>query len=111
MNAKSTVVPEWEALKTEETRRIEDVLRTRFQTVDAYRYNSASIRLRIIDPSFKERPREDRDDLVEPLLLKLDEDTRADIMTLVLLYPGEKSDSFRAFITDEEFEHPSRSLL
>ena len=43
----NTSSPPWETKRTDETRLVEDVLRKAgFATVDAYRYNSASIRVR-----------------------------------------------------------------
>ena len=78
---------------------------------NAYRYNSASLRVRVVDPSFKGLSREERDDHVEPFLSELDDNTQADIMNLVLLYPGETRESFRAYMNNEEFEHPSQSML
>jgi len=104
-------VTDWQQLKTEDSRTVEHVLREHFESADAYRYNSASIRVRVVDPRFKGLSREQRDDLVEPVLDSLDESLQADIMNLVLLYPGEVSESFRARIANEEFEHPGRSLL
>ena len=42
----STSAPPWEAKRTDETRRVEDVIRQAgFETVDCYRYNAASIRV------------------------------------------------------------------
>lgn len=111
MNSEQTTVPEWERLRTDESRGVEDVLREHFQSADAYRYNSASLRIRIVDPSFDGLSREQRDDQVEPILAQLDESIQADIMNLVLLYPGEDRDSFRAYVNNEEFEHPSRSMI
>lgn len=102
---------EWEAKRTAETRGVEEELRKYFKSADAYRYNSASIRVRIVDPQFKGRSREQRDDLVEPVLEKLPEETQADIMNLVLLYPGEERESFRANMMNEDFEHPLESML
>jgi stress-induced morphogen len=102
---------EWEARKTNETRNVENILRKHFESVDAYRYNSASVRVRIIDPKFKGLSREERDDLVEPTLDLLPEDTQADIINLVLLYPGEEHDSFRANMMKLDFEHPLESML
>jgi stress-induced morphogen len=111
MSSGKITIPEWERLRTDESRRIEDLLRQHFQSADAYRYNSASLRVRVVDPSFKGLSREQRDDCVEPILSKLDESTQADIMNLVLLYPEEVHDSFRAHVNNEEFEHPSQSML
>jgi stress-induced morphogen len=111
MSSGSAVGSEWETLRTEETRKIEDLLRGEFESADAYRYNSASIRVRVVDPRFKGLSREQRDDLVEPALERLDENAQADIMNLVLLYPDEPNESFRARLNNEEFEHPSQSML
>ena len=111
MSLPSTTVPEWESLRTDESRRIEELLLKHFQHANAYRYNSASLRVRIIDPKFKGLSREQRDDLVEPVLAQLDENAQADIMNLVLLYPGEERESLRASISNLEFEHPSDSML
>ena len=44
---------EWEEKKTEETRKIESLFRTEFPQTDAYRFNSASIRVRVIDDRFE----------------------------------------------------------
>jgi stress-induced morphogen len=107
----STTTSEWERLRTEDSRRIEDLLRQHFKTADSYRYNSASLRVRIVDSRFKGLSREERDDLVEPILAQLDEATQADIMNLVLLYPNEAQESSSALISNEEFEHPSPSIL
>ena len=106
-----TVISDWEGLRTRESREVEDVLRRHFEFADAYRYNSASLRVRITDSRFRDLSREQRDDLVEPILSGLREDTQADIMNMVLLYPNEVSESFRAYISNEEFEHPSQSML
>ena len=111
MSSSNTTIPEWEKLRTDESRRLEAVLREHFQSANVYRYNSASLRVRVIDPKFKGLSREQRDDLVEPVLSSLDENTQGDIMNLVLLYPGEERDSFRAHIFNAEFEHPSESML
>ncbi len=101
----------WKAMRTAESRQVEKVLRQEFPKTDAYRYNSASIRIRIVDARFKEKSNEQRDDLVEPLLEKLDESTQADIMNLLTLYPGETEKSVRAFAANAEFEDPSPSML
>src|SRR5437016_3359985 len=85
----TTALP-WEAKRTDETRQVEDALRQAgFETVHAYRYNSASIRLRVIDPRFEGLPTEKRDAMVEPLLERLPERTQADIMTLFTFAPSE----------------------
>ncbi len=48
-------------MRTAETREVESVLRMAFLTTDAYRYNSASIRVRVVDPRFAAKSTEERD--------------------------------------------------
>ena len=104
--------PPWEAKRTEETRRVEEVLKKAgFQQADAYRYNSASIRVRVIDPHFQGKSAQDRDAMVEPLLDQLPEPIQADIMNLLTLYPGETDTSVRARLLNLEFEDPRPSML
>lgn len=105
----------WEVKRTEETRRIEEVLkREGFGHVDAYRYNSASIRVRVIDQRFEGLPTEKRDAMVEPALELLDERTQADIMNLFTFAPSELQEppmTFKQFLLNTEFEDPSPSIL
>jgi hypothetical protein len=85
-----------------------------FERVDAYRYNSASLRVRVIDKRFESMPREDRDSVVEPFIDRLPPSTQADIVTLVLLAPSElhePSVTFRELSLNAEFENPSPSML
>ena len=107
----NTAALPWEAKRTAETRQVEDVLRKAgFATVDAYRYNSASIRVRVIDPRFEGLPHEQRDAMVEPHLEQLPERTQADIMTLFTFAPSELQQTpktFREFLLNTEFEDPS----
>jgi hypothetical protein len=80
----------WEDRRTVETREVENVLlQAGFERADAYRYNAASIRVRVIDPKFAGLSREQRDDLVEPQLSKLPEHTQADIISLFTFAPSE----------------------
>jgi hypothetical protein len=111
MSTLNTANSEWETKRTDETRHAEEILRKHFESVDAYRYNSASVRVRIIDSRFKDLSREQRDDLVEPKLELLPEETQSEIMNLVLLYPGEERETFRANMMNSEFEHPLESML
>jgi hypothetical protein len=110
----TTVLP-WEAKRTDETRLVEETLRRGgFATVDAYRYNSASIRLRVIDPRFEGLPIEKRDAMVEPYLDSLPERTQSDIMTLFTFAPSELKESPKAVrerLLNMEFESPSPSIL
>lgn len=60
----NATVATWEAKRTSETCDVENALRTAgFQRADAYRYNSASIRVRVIDPRFDGLSPEQRDAL------------------------------------------------
>ena len=69
----NVTTPRWETLRTSETRRVEEILREEFPNTDAYRYNSASIRVRVIDHRFEGKSTEERDAMVEPILEKLPE--------------------------------------
>lgn len=95
------------AQHTEETRQIEDLLRSEFPEVHAYRYNSASIRVRVIDQRFGKVSKPDREKMVDPLLDKLPGDTQADITILLLLTPEETKTS----LMNLEFEDPTPSSL
>lgn len=108
-------VSKWEEKRTDESRMVEDKLREGgFDRVDAYRYNSASLRVRVIDKRFESIPREERDTIVEPFIDTLPPSTQSDIVSLVLLAPSEfdqPSDTFREFMLNSEFENPSPSML
>ena len=111
----NTFTPPWEASRTDETRQVEEVLRRGgFQQVDAYRYNSASIRVRVIDSRFEGRSTGDRDAMIEPLLEHLPDRTRADIVSLFTFAPSELEQTpktFREFLLNTEFDDPSPSML
>jgi len=109
MSSKTT--SRWHRMRTRESRDVERVLRAEFPETDAYRYNSASIRVRVVDERFKGKDPEDRDAMVEPLLRKLPEQIQSDIMNLITLYPGETDKSLKARLADTEFEDPSPSRL
>lgn len=95
------------AKKTAETKKIETVLGQRFANVEAYRYNSASIRVRVIDDAFRRLSKTKREEIVQPLLDLLPEKTQSDIMILLLLSHEEMETS----PMNVEFEHPSPSSL
>src|ERR1700730_7748668 len=105
----------WEAKRTDETCRVEEVLRKAgFAKVDAYRYNSASIRVRVIDSRFEGMPREKRDAMVEEQLDKLPPETQRDIVTLFTFAPSELARTprtFREFMQNTEFDNPSPTML
>ena len=110
----TATISSWEAKRTAETRMVEDSLKSHFEQVDAYRYNSACIRLRVIDARFERMSREARDALVEELIEQLPPETQTDIVTLFTFSPSEvaqKSTSFREFLFNSEFEDPSPSML
>jgi len=91
-----------------------ELLKAGFQRVDAYRYNSASLRVRIVDERFEGIDREKRDSMVEPKIEKLSPNTQSDIVNLVLITPSEldaTSDTFREFMLNTEFDNPSPSML
>ncbi len=107
--------PKWESMRTLESRTVEELLlKVGFDRVDAYRYNSASLRVRIVDKRFNSLSRDERDAIVEPYIARLPETTQSDIVNLVLLSPSEfdnPNDSFRGFLLSVEFEDPSPSML
>ncbi len=108
-------VPVWEAKRTDETRGVERLLLDAgFQKADVYRYNSASIRVRVIDPRFEGLSLEKRDELVEPHLARLPERTQADIVSLFTFSPSEleeRSTNARQLFLNAEFDEPSPSAL
>ncbi len=107
-------MPPWEAKRTPETQRVEDLLRLHFKQADAYRYNSASIRVRVIDPRFQGLSREQRDAMVEPYLDTLPPETQQDIVTLLTFAPAELEltpKTFREYTLNNEFDDPSPSKL
>jgi hypothetical protein len=110
-----TSAPRWKEKCTKETAGVVKVLSNAgFQKVDAYRYNSASIRVRVIDERFEGLPAEARDAMVEPHLKKLKERTQADIVNLFTFAPSELQQTpqtFREFLLNMEFEDPSPSML
>ncbi len=110
-----TTTGRWETMRTDESRMVEDALRKAgFQRVDSYRYNSASIRVRVIDPRFDGLKIEKRHAMIEPHLDQLPERTQADIISLFALAPSEleqKPETLRQFVKNVEFDDPSPSIL
>lgn len=66
--------------RTAETRRIERIFREKFPATDAYRVNSAWIRVRVIDKRFHGLSSAKRNDLIAPLCAKLPETTQTDLI-------------------------------
>lgn len=75
--------------------------------IEVYRYNSASIRIRIIDPGFAGINWIDREEIINPILDALPEDIQAEITVLLLITPKERKSSFMSM----EFDDRTRSLL
>jgi len=76
-----------------------------FPDTRAYRHNSASIRVRVRDERFRKLSRVARMDLLEPIIDKLPEDTRQDLIFVLPIAPGEeKSGEFK--LMNLEFEEP-----
>jgi len=110
-----TAKTKWESKRTDETRKVERALRDAgFEQVDAYRYNSASIRVRVIDSSFEGLDRVKRDAKVEKVLKMLPPRTQGDIVMLLTFAPSELEDPqkhLRENFMNLEFEDPSPSKL
>ncbi len=104
----------WETKRTAETRQVENLLRKYFEQADSYRYNSASIRVRVIDSRFEGMPREKRDAMVEPYLDTLPPETQRDIVTLFTFAPSDLNQTpttFREYLLNTAFNDPSPSML
>jgi hypothetical protein len=108
----------WESKRTDETRQVEEALRHGgFEQVDAYRYNLASIRVRVIDRRFEGLSFGKRVDMVEPHLECLPERTQADIIELFAFTPTELehpeglAEFMKYVVRNEEFDDPSPSTL
>ncbi len=69
---------------TGEVQSVRDLLEPRFPTLEVYRYNSASIRVRIVDSAFAARNRKERVDHVNTYLDKLPPEIQQQIVLLQL---------------------------
>ena len=103
--------PDWATLQTDESKLVVAGISTVFGTTNAYQYNPASIRVRVIDSAFEGRSPGERDAMVEPLIEALPEETQAKIINLYTFAPSELTQFSRASMLNEEFEHPSQSML
>ena len=109
MTATETIAAsQWESMRTVDTRMLEDALRgAGFETVDAYRYNSAVIRHRVIDSKFEGMRMGSRFDMIEPHLDRLPEVIQLDIIMLLAIAPSElagKPRKFHQYSRNLEFE-------
>ena len=101
--------PRWATMQDDDSREVERVIRQGFPHADAYRYNSASIRVRVVDERFRGKSIEERDSMVEPYIHQLPEELQADIMRLLTLAPPNETYSFRDAYSNQEFEEPEAS--
>ena len=97
---------------TNETKRIERLIDEHYPNcpkdlLRAYRYNFASIRVRVVDERFRGMNRAERDRIVSPLIDTLPEETVQDINILLILTPDELDES----LMNREYEHPERTEL
>jgi hypothetical protein len=100
-------------MRNDQSRKVEECLRAEFPRTDAYRYNSASIRVRVINDRFADLAPAERDALVEPLLRRLPPRTQEMIVNLLTVTPDEAESPHhpRYALRNLEFEDPSPSLL
>jgi stress-induced morphogen len=75
--------------------------------IEAYRHGSVSIRIRIIDPTFKGQSRAQREEDLWAILERLPDDVVAEISLLLLYTPEEAKKSFAS----AEFDDPIPSGL
>ena len=89
-----------------ETRSVVAVLKKAFPraTVDAYRYATWSIRVRVIDPAFGKIKPFDRIDKVSDALDALPSSTQQQIIRVVPVTPAEHRK--KVWSHDYEFDHP-----
>ncbi|MFZ5832201.1 MAG: hypothetical protein ACOY3P_19120 [Planctomycetota bacterium] len=75
--------------------------------ITAYRQNSVSVRVRIVDPAFEGTPTNEREDAIWQYFAKLPDETQNDLTMLLLLTPDEARQSY----ANMEFEDPVESML
>ena len=75
--------------------------------IEAYRQNSVSVRIRILNPEFARKSRAEREEEIWAILDKLPEETAAEISLLLLLTREEAKKS----IASLEFDDPIPSKL
>lgn len=91
---------------TAESESVRQRLAQEFSRVDAYQYNIASIRVRIIDERFRKLPKLDRIEIVEPLLEQFPEDVQQQLIFILCLAPGDELDP-NYWALNREFEDPA----
>jgi hypothetical protein len=75
--------------------------------IEAYRHDSVSVRVRIVDPDFERKSRSDREEEIWGLLDQLPEEIASEISLLLLLTPKEAQKSFAS----DDFDNPIPSKL
>jgi hypothetical protein len=75
--------------------------------IEAYRQNSVSVRIRILNRAFAGKDRVEREEEVWKVLDQLPEDALSEISLLLLFTPDEAKNSFASF----EFDDPEPSRL
>jgi hypothetical protein len=73
--------------------------------IDVKRYNSVSVRVRIIDPDFEGKRMAERDAEIWDVLKQLPEDIYGEVSLILPFTPQESKTSHM----NEEFEHPTPS--
>lgn len=109
---KSSSQPPWESKTTEYSRLVEKALRDHgFHQVNAYRYNPASIRVRVVDPCFHGLSRNRRIAMIEKALQNLPEDIQRQVLFIVAITPEEEKDprTSEQMLLNLEFNDPSPS--
>ncbi len=100
-----------EKRKSTESRQVEEIFKqSGFVSAECYEYNSASWRLLIFDERFRGKTQVEREDLIEPLLRQLPDDTQQKLFLILLLAPGEET-ALKNSVLYQEFYDPSPSLL
>ncbi len=111
----NTTKAKWESKRTKESREVERVLREAgFEQADAYRYNIASIRVRVIDSRFEKRSIDWREKKIDQVLSQLPQEIQADIVSVFAFAPSELQDPdkyLREHYQNFDFENPRPSQL
>ncbi len=87
---------------------VQEQLSEHFSGVEAYQYNPAAIRVRIIDERFRNLPKLKRLDLVEPFLEAFSEEIQQQLIFILALAPGEETHADFSWL-NREFEEPEKS--
>ena len=70
--------------------------------IEVYRQNPVSVRLRVVDPTFKQLSRSERSKVVWPILRQLPDDVLQEISFVILVPPEEETSS----MSSREFDDP-----